>query len=159
MGSPIFAFTVPLNPNNLFLLKIIFIIPPFPCASYLADGEVITSTFSIDSDGSCLSASAEFKPTKPDGFPLIKILTSSLPLSATLPSTSTEIDGTLSNTSLTEPPLTVKSLPTVYIFLSSLISTVVFSAIISTSSNDSISISNSILFNSIFFEIFISFKK
>ena len=87
------------------------------------------------SAGSCRKASVEFKPTNPDGFPFIKIRTFPLPLSATFPSISTDTDGTLSKTSLTLPPLTVKSLPTLYIFLSNLISTVVFSAIISTASN------------------------
>ncbi len=114
-----------------------FKIPAVPSASYRADGEVITSTFSIDSAGNCLSASVEFSPTSPEGFPFIKIRTLSLPLSATFPSTSTDTEGTLSKTSLTVPPFTVKSLPTLYIFLSNLISTVVFSAIISTSSRAS----------------------
>ena len=129
----------PFKPCNLLRLRIIFNIPAVPSASYLAEGEVITSTFSIDSAGNCRNASVEFKPTKPDGFPLIKIRTLSFPRKATLPSTSTETDGTLSKTSLTVPPRTVKSLPTLYIFLSSLISTVVFSAIISISSKASAS--------------------
>ena len=49
-------------------------------------------------------------------------------------STSTETEGTLSNTSEAVPPFTVISFPTLYIFLSSRISTVLFSAIISISS-------------------------
>ena len=48
---------------------------------------------------------------------------------------STETDGTLSKTSTTLPPLTVISLPTLYILLSNLISTSVLSAIKSTFSN------------------------
>ncbi len=82
--------------------------------------------------------------------PLIKILAASLPLNKILPSKSTETDGILSKTSPAFPPLTVKSLPTVYIFLSSLISTVVSSAIISTASKDSISIINEITPRSLF---------
>ncbi len=64
------------------------------------------------SAGNCLKASVEFKPTNPDGLPLINILTLSFPLRDTFPSTSTATEGTLSKTSLTVPPLTVRSLPT-----------------------------------------------
>ena len=130
----------PFNPSNLLLFNMILSIPAVPSDSYLAEGEVITSTFSIDSAGNCLNASVEFNPTNPDGLPLIRIRTLSFPRKATLPSTSTDTDGTLSKTSLTVPPRTVKSYPTLYIFLSSLISTVVFSAIISISSKASASI-------------------
>ena len=87
-------------------------IPPPPSASYLADGLVITSTFSTASAGKSFKASAMLIPAKPDGFPSIKIFTLSLPLKATVPSASTVTDGTLSNTSLTVPPLTIMSLPT-----------------------------------------------
>ena len=76
-------------------------------------------------------------PTSLDGFPFIKILAASLPLSRIFPSKSVDTEGMLSKTSFAVPPLTDKSLPTVYIFLSSLISTEVSSAIISTSPNDS----------------------
>ena len=50
-------------------------IPAVPEASYLAEGDVITSTFSIDSAGSCLKPWGPEIPTKPDGLPFIKILT------------------------------------------------------------------------------------
>ena len=102
----------PFIPSIESFFKIIFKIPPVPSDSYLADGDVITSTLSIDSAGICWSPWGPLSPTRPDGFPLIKILTLSLPLSATFPSISTETDGTLSNTSATLPPLTVISLPT-----------------------------------------------
>lgn len=138
-----FELKEPFNPNFLVFLRIILIIPPLPWASYLAEGDVITSTFSIASDGSCWR-NFESIPTRLEGLPLIKILAASLPLNKILPSISTETDGILSKTSPAFPPLTVKSLPTVYIFLSSLISTVVSSAIISTASKDSISIINEI---------------
>ena len=78
----------------------------------------------------------ELIPTNLDGFPFIRILAASFPLSSIFPSISVETDGILSKTSVAVPPLTVKSLPTVYIFLSSLISTVVSSAMISTSPSD-----------------------
>ena len=131
--------TAPLRPCNLLRLRMMFKIPAVPSASYLAEGEVITSTRAIDSAGSCRKASVELRPTSPEGFPLIKIRTSSFPRKETLPSTSTETEGTLSSTSLTVPPLTVKSFPTLYIFLSNLISTVVRSAMILTASKSSTS--------------------
>ena len=68
-----------------------------------------------------------------EGRPSINILTLSFPLKLTFPSPSTETEGTLSNTSLAVPPLTVMSCPTLYIFLSSFISTVDFSLVITTS--------------------------
>ena len=132
LGCPTLVVIEPFKPSNLLLRKIMFNIPAVPSASYLAEGDVMTSTFSIASAGNCLNASVELSPTNPEGLPLMSIRTLSLPLKATLPSASTETDGTLSKTSLTEPPLTVRSLPTLYIFLSSFNSTVVLSAIIST---------------------------
>ena len=117
-------------------------IPPPPSASYRADGFVITSTFSTASAGNNFSASATFIPAKPEGFPSINIFTFSFPRSATFPSVSTVTEGTLSKTSLTVPPLTIISLPTLYTLLSNLISTVDFSAIITTSCNCEISASN-----------------
>ena len=53
-GIPVFKLTLPLNPRRFCFLKIIFKIPAVPSAEYLADGDVTTSTFSIDSDGSDL---------------------------------------------------------------------------------------------------------
>ena len=103
---------------------------------------MITSTLSIDSAGICCKPVVPDKPTSPEGFPFINILTLLLPLNDTFPSMSTETDGTLSKTSATLPPLTVISLPTLYILLSNLISTSVLSAIKSTFSNWSISISS-----------------
>ena len=138
------SVTAALRPCSLLLRSIILRIPAEPSASYLADGDVITSTRSIDSAGNCLNASVEFNPTKPDGLPFIKILTSSFPRRATLPSTSTETEGTLSSTSLTVPPLTVKSLPTLITFLSTFCCMVETSAITVTSSKPSVSSSNKI---------------
>ena len=51
LGSPIFKFTLPLKPKRSCFLSIILRIPAVPSAEYLADGEVTTSTFSIDSEG------------------------------------------------------------------------------------------------------------
>ena len=73
---------------------------------------VITSTFSTASAGRSFKASAMFIPANPEGLPSIKILTLSLPLSATLPSASTVTEGTLSKTSLIVPPLTIISFHT-----------------------------------------------
>ncbi len=87
-------------------------IPPPPSASYRADGFVITSTFSTASAGNSFKASAILIPAKPDGLPSIKIRTFSFPLKATVPSASTVTEGTLSKTSLTVPPFTIMSLPT-----------------------------------------------
>ena len=66
---------------------------------------------------------------------MIKIRTLSFPRKEILPSTSTETEGILSITSETLPPRTVMSFPTLYTRLSRRISTSVFSAITSTSSN------------------------
>ena len=135
LGSPILALNEPFNPSFFDFLRIIFIIPPLPSASYLAEGDVITSTFSMASAGNSFM-NDELIPTNLDGFPFIRILAASLPLKSIFPSISVETDGILSSTSVPVPPLTVKSLPTVYIFLSNRISTVVSSAMISTSPSD-----------------------
>ncbi len=88
-----------------------FKIPAVPSASYLADGLVITSTFSMASAGSCVRASVDPKPANADGLPLIRILTFSLPLKLMAPSTSTSTEGTLFKASVIVAPLLVKSLP------------------------------------------------
>ena len=98
-GSPTVAFIEPLKPLATPFLRIIFKIPAVPSASYLAEGEVTTSTLSMASAGNCLSASVPLKPTSAEGFPSISILTFSLPLRLTFPSTSTSTEGTLSKTS------------------------------------------------------------
>ena len=112
LGVPKFKEKFPLKPTSSCFFKIILSIPAVPSASYLADGEVTTSTLSIDSAGSCLNPCGPDIPTSPDGLPLIRILTLSFPLKETAPSTSTETDGTLPSTSATDPPLTVISFPT-----------------------------------------------
>ena len=73
------ALIEPFNPSFLLFRRMIFIIPPLPSASYLAEGEVITSTFSIASAGNSL-INDEFTPTNLEGFPFIRILAASLPL-------------------------------------------------------------------------------
>ena len=55
LGKPEFNANDPLKPSKFCFLSIILRIPAVPEASYLAEGEVITSTFSIDSAGSCRS--------------------------------------------------------------------------------------------------------
>ena len=79
-GSPAFAIKVALNPISSSFLRIIFRIPAVPEASYRAEGEVTTSTFSIDSAGSCRKAEEPESLTNPEGFPLIKIRTLSFQL-------------------------------------------------------------------------------
>ena len=75
LGSPRFKLADPFKPANLFFLRTILIIPAVPSALYLADGDVITSTFSTLSEGNCFNASLVLIPTNPEGFPFIKILT------------------------------------------------------------------------------------
>ena len=55
LGIPTLPVRVPFIPSKFCFFKIIFKIPAVPSASYLADGEVTTSTFSIDSAGNDLS--------------------------------------------------------------------------------------------------------
>ena len=55
LGVPTLSEKFPLKPTNSCFFKIILSIPAVPSASYLADGEVTTSTLSIDSAGSCLN--------------------------------------------------------------------------------------------------------
>ena len=108
-GIPTLKFILPLNPNRSCFFRIIFKIPAVPSASYLADGDVTTSTCWIDSDGIDLRPSGPDNPTRPDGFPFINILTLLLPLNDIFPSISTSRDGMFAKTSLTLPPLTVIS--------------------------------------------------
>ena len=51
IGSPIVVFKEPFKPVATPFLSIIFNIPAVPSASYLADGDVTTSTLSIASAG------------------------------------------------------------------------------------------------------------
>ena len=120
------------KPPFLFRFKIILMIPPVPSASYFADGLVITSTFSILSEG---IDSNPLLAVKTEGFPLINIRTLEFPRKLTAPSISTLTDGTLFKISLTEPPFEIKSFPTLKTRLSNLYSVVDFSAITSISSN------------------------
>ncbi len=105
-------------------------IPADPSASYLDEGLVITSTLSMSCAGRLLNPSASLIPTNPDGWPLIKIRTPSLPLRDTFPSTSTETEGTLSSTSCAVPPLLVRSFPTLNTRLSRVNVVSDFSAVI-----------------------------
>ena len=82
-------------------------IPALPSASYRAEGFVITSTLSSASAEIVRSASAIF--TAFEGFPSIRIFTLSFPRRLTFPSPSTVTEGTLSSTSLADPPLTIIS--------------------------------------------------
>ena len=110
-GSPKFKFTLPLKPSRSCFFRIIFSIPAVPSASYLAEGEVTTSTCWIDSDGIDLRPSGPERPTIPDGFPLINIFILLLPRRDTFPSISTSNEGIFAKTSLTLPPRTVMSCP------------------------------------------------
>src|SRR5476651_987988 len=79
----------PLTPDILVLLVMILMIPAVPSASYLADGEVITSMVLIWSDGKDLSTSARLFAIAPDGLPLISTFTFWSPRRDTLPLIST----------------------------------------------------------------------
>ena len=97
------------SPCNVFFFVIILIIPEEPSASYLAEGEVITSTDLIISAGICFNASATLLAMIVEGLLLIKTFTFELPLNDTLPSKSTVRDGTFLRTSAPSPPLLVIS--------------------------------------------------
>ena len=90
MGIPVFILIFPLKPRRFCFFRITFKIPAVPSAEYLADGDVTTSTFSIDSDGSYLKP---WGPDSADGLPFIKILTLLFPRSDMFPSKSTSMDG------------------------------------------------------------------
>src|SRR5450432_4231035 len=94
-------------PCIVFFLVIILIIPADPSASYLAEGEVITSTVLIWSAGICLSASATLLAVMVEGLLLMSTLIFWLPRKDTFPSMSTDNIGTRLSTSVASPPLAV----------------------------------------------------
>ena len=102
--------TLPLRPSFLSFLRIIFKIPAVPLASNLEEGLVITSILSIWSAGMLCSALAPSSiPSRAEGLPFIKNFTLELPLIETVPSVSTEIEGTFDSTSCRLPPLLIMS--------------------------------------------------
>src|SRR3954469_21280268 len=69
---PAVADKFPLIPCAEFFFRMILIMPPNPCASYLAPGLVITSTLFTWLAGMDCNTSAMLFPKAEDGFPLIK---------------------------------------------------------------------------------------
>src|SRR5438045_583974 len=90
---PKLGLTEPLVPRSVFFFVMILMIPAVPSASYLADGEVITSTCLIISAGICFNASETLRATMLDGLLLIRTLILELPRNWTFPSMSTATDG------------------------------------------------------------------
>ncbi len=140
-GEPAPACIEPLKPVVVFFFKTILIIPAPPCASYLADGLVITSTFSMLLAGIC---SRPLFMDCMEGLPLINILTALFPLRLITPFASTFTEGTLFKMSLAFPPFDIKSFPTLNTFLSRFSSKLDFSPITLTDFNILMSSFNSI---------------
>lgn len=88
----------------------IFKIPDVPDASNLEEGFVITSIFQSDLLGIlCRAFAPSSIPKSEDGLPLIKNFTLVFPLIETVPSVSTDTEGTLVSTSCNVPPLLIRS--------------------------------------------------
>ena len=92
------------KPCKVFFLVTMLMIPALPSASYLADGEVITSTVLIISAGICFKASAILDAKIVDGLLLINTLIFEEPLKEGFPSRSTDNIGTFLSTSVASPP-------------------------------------------------------
>ncbi len=105
--------TEPLQPDMFFCLVMILMIPAEPSASYLADGEVITSMLLIWSAGMVFSnTSDKLADVAPDdGLPLISTRTFWSPRRQdTFPFMSTATSGTFCNTSVALPPADVRNI-------------------------------------------------
>ena len=113
--------------------------PAEPSELYFDDGLVMTSTLSMVSAGSCSSICDWLSDVSPESFPFIQMVTPSSPLSDTVPSLSTSIDGMLLSRSEAEPPSEVRSWSALNILLSMSKIICGFSATISTSSSSSVS--------------------
>ncbi len=110
--------TEPVNPRASFFFVIILIIPALPSASYFAVGVVTTSTSLIWSAGMAFSALATSDEKSVEGFPLMSICIFDEPRRLTLPSKSTDSNGTRLNTSDASPPRFDISLSALYTNLS-----------------------------------------
>ena len=99
-----------------------FIIPPKPCASYLAPGFVITSIVFIWLAGIDCNTSVMLLPNAVDGLPFIKKRTPPLPESCTFPSTSTETCGIFLRISVATPDCELTSFSALNTSLSILLS-------------------------------------
>ena len=100
---------LPLIPLTFDFFRIILMIPPMPCASYLAPGFVITSMLFIWLAGIDCSTSAILLPKAVDGLPSIKKRMPLLPASSTFPSASIDTCGIFLSTSVATPPCDVIS--------------------------------------------------
>ena len=104
-------FKLPLKPSFVPFFITILMIPAIPSGSYLADGEVITSTFSICEPEILANSNRAFLPS-------ISILTFEFPLKETSPSWSTLTKGVLESTSSADPFDAIISLSGLYTILS-----------------------------------------
>ena len=110
------------------------IMPPTPSGSYLAEGLVITSTFSII-EAAIFSIEPRLPlPVVPLLFPSTRMVTFASPAIETTPSISTSTEGTFLNTSAPLPPADEISRPTLNIFLSMVCTNVLSSPITSIAS-------------------------
>jgi len=111
---------MPLKPASTFFFITTLMIPAMPSGSYLAEGLVMISMFSMAEAGSCRKASL---PESTLGLPSIRTVKLEEPLSETFPSISTSTEGVFSSTSTAVPPAALMSWLTLITFLSILYST------------------------------------
>ena len=111
---PALASMPSVAPRRLLLLVMMLMMPPEPSASYLAEGEVMTSTVLIWSAGICFSASAMLLAEMVEGLLLMSTLMLLEPRRLTLPSRSTLSSGTRLSTSVASPPRVVWSFSALY---------------------------------------------
>ena len=135
-GAPTLTFTTPFRPRApaVLSLSLMLMMPLMPSGSYLAEGLVMTSTFSTVEAGICSSNDARSLLSSSLGRPLTNTLTLLEPRSVTLPSLSTATLGTCSSTSVAVPPLLTIFLSTLMTRLSNWYSTIERSAVTSTAS-------------------------
>ena len=120
----------PFMPLAVFFLRIILMMPPSPCASYLAPGLVTTSMLLIWLAGIDCNTSVMLFPKAEEGLPSIRNLMLELPASSTFPSTSTDTCGTFFKISVATPPCEVRSCSALKTILSILFSIIFGLAVI-----------------------------
>ena len=135
-GAPTLVLTTPLRPRApaVLSLSLILMMPLMPSGSYLAEGLVMTSTFSTVEAGICSSRVLRSEASSSLGRPLTSTFTLEEPRNVTLPSLSMATLGTCSSTSVAVPPPLTIFLSTFTTRLSSWYSTIERSAVISTAS-------------------------
>ncbi len=93
--------------------------PPTPSPSYLAEGEVITSTFTISEPGKPFNASFTFRANMDVSLPLSRTLKLLWPLTEILPEPSTVTKGVFLKISIADSVLANGSFSTLNTILSS----------------------------------------